>query len=97
MRRLSLEPDRPWSALLTVPLYYFHVRNDIVADDSEGAELLDEAAAREYAREAARDLVCASIHEHGGVNLEHRIDVADESGNILFAVTFREAFTITER
>ena len=78
-----------------MPHYYFHVRNDLVADDSEGAELLDEAEAREYAREAARELVCAGIHEHGGVNLDHCIVVADEAGTILFAVTFREAFTIT--
>jgi hypothetical protein len=78
-----------------VPRYYFHVRNDIDADDDEGVELADDAAARAYARNAARHLICHGIHEHGGVNLDHHIDVAGEEGIPLFQVPFRECFTIT--
>ena len=77
--------------------YFFHIRDFVEADDPEGIELADDVEAREYAREAARDLVCASIKERGAFNLDHRIDVADEPGTILFAVTFREAFTITSQ
>lgn len=78
-----------------MPRYFFNIRNDADVDDPEGAELPDEAAAREMALDSARDLACAHIHEHGGVNLDHRIDVADEGGTLLFSVTFRDAFTIT--
>lgn len=78
-----------------MPRYYFNIRNDADVDDPEGKELPDEAAAREHALESARDLVCAHIHEHAGVNLDHRIEVGDASGRTLFAVTFRDAFTIT--
>ena len=67
-----------------MPRYYFNIRNDADVDDPEGKELPDEAAAREHALESARDLVCAHIHEHAGVNLDHRIEVTDEA-----------AFTIT--
>ena len=76
-----------------MPRYYFHIRNDIDADDEEGAELPDIAAAREHALEGARDLVCQSV-KHGHLNLDHYLEVASEDGTILFRLTFREAFEI---
>ena len=79
-----------------MPCYFFNIRNDLDADDPEGTELPDGAAARKHALGAARDLVCASIHERGGVNLDHRIEVADGQGTVLFSVTFRESFTISD-
>ena len=75
--------------------FHFHIHNDIEVQDEEGKEFADEAAAREYALEAARDLVCVSIREYGAVNLDHSIEVADPGGAVLFSVTFRDAFTIT--
>lgn len=90
----SGNPHLPIRAVRFMAIYYFNIRNDIDADDPEGTPCTNDAAAREYALEAARDLVCASIHEHGSVNLNHRIEVADESREVLFSVTFRDAFTI---
>ena len=78
-----------------MPRYFFDMHNDIETRDEEGLELPDIAAAREQATENAREMVCDSIQRHGGVNLEHRIDVRDEAGEIVVTTTFRQAFTIT--
>ena len=75
-----------------MPHYYFHVFNDVTAIDEEGRELPDADAAREYALEAARALVCESVHQ-GHLNLDHRIEIEDETG-ARTPLTFREAFTI---
>jgi uncharacterized protein DUF6894 len=77
-----------------MPRFYFHVFNDVVAMDEEGAELPDLEAAREQALEAARELVCESIH-HGHLNLDHRIEVAGEGGEKLMTISYRDAFTLT--
>ena len=76
-----------------MPRYFFHIRNSERTDDEEGRELPDLDAAREFALEGARELVCADIKK-GWLNLDHHIDVADEAGAVLFRLTFREAFTI---
>lgn len=76
-----------------MPRYYFHVRNDIVAEDEEGTEFDSIDAAQEFAVESARDLVCHSVKQ-GHLNLDHYIEVADERGRQVLKVTFRDAFTI---
>lgn len=77
-----------------MPRYYFHVHNHIQTEDEEGVELPDAAAARDIALDAARDLVCASIHDCGNVNLDHYILITDEAEDEVMTLTFREAFTI---
>ena len=76
-----------------MPRYFFHIFNDEVSVDEEGVVLPDLAAARETAMDGCRDLVCESVRR-GHLDLDHRIDVADEKGEVLLKVTFREAFTI---
>lgn len=76
-----------------MPRYYFHLRNEFDAEDEEGLELPDLAAARLSAMEAARELCCADIKQ-GWLNLDYRIDVANEQGDLVLTVTFREAFDI---
>jgi hypothetical protein len=73
--------------------YYSHVFNDEITIDEEGAELPEIEAARARAIEAARALVCESVQK-GHLNLDHRIEVADENDARVMTVTFREAFTI---
>jgi hypothetical protein len=73
--------------------FFFHIYNDEITQDEEGRELPDLEGAREIALESARELVCESVHR-GHLNLDHRIEVADESGEIVILLTFREAFTI---
>jgi hypothetical protein len=73
--------------------FFFHIYNDQVTLDEEGRELPGLDAARELALESAREMVCESVHE-GHLNLDHRIEVADEQGDVLLVLTYRDAFTI---
>lgn len=76
-----------------MPRYFFHVFNDDITIDDEGAELPDLDAARANAIKSARGLACHSISK-GHLNLDHRIEITDEAGARRMTVTFREAFTI---
>jgi hypothetical protein len=76
-----------------MPRYFFHVYNHEIVMDEEGLDLPDLDAAREIALDSARDLVCDSVHQ-GHLNLDHRIEVVDESGATVIVLTFRDAFTI---
>ena len=76
-----------------MPRFYFHLYNGVVAEDDEGLELFDAAAAREKALDSARAMVCESVKQ-GHLNLEHRIEVTDERGDSVLSVTFRDAFTV---
>lgn len=74
-----------------MPHYFFHVRGGPVeADDEEGCELPDAAAAERYAVGAARELLAAAVLE-GRLPLEERIDVTDASGRRLLSLSFGEA------
>ena len=77
-----------------MPRFYFNLRNDVSVDDQEGAELPDLDAARARAEGFARDLAAASVIDHGRINLSHRIEIADESGQTLLTVTFGDAVRI---
>jgi hypothetical protein len=76
-----------------MPIFFFHVFNDVVAMDEEGLELPDLDAAREHALESARELVCDSV-QRGYLNLEHRIEIENEKRECLLVLTFRDAFTV---
>jgi hypothetical protein len=76
-----------------VARYYFHVFNDEITLDEEGYEFPDLDGARAFAVKNARSLVCESVQK-GHLNLDHRIEIADEAGARKMTVTFREAFTI---
>jgi hypothetical protein len=76
-----------------VPRYFFNVFNDEITLDEEGAELSDLDEAREFALRSARSLVCDSV-KNGHLNLDHRIEIEDDSGARRMTLTFREAFTI---
>ncbi|MGZ8352808.1 MAG: DUF6894 family protein [Allosphingosinicella sp.] len=77
-----------------MPRYFFDLHNDIESRDHEGKELPNLAAAREKATASDREMICSSIQTRGSVNLDHRIDVRDETGDVVMTVPFREAFTI---
>lgn len=76
-----------------MPRYYFHLRDDAFTEDLEGAELADLEAARLYAIENAREIVCADLKE-GWLSLDQSIEIADHDGNQVAIVTFREAFEV---
>jgi hypothetical protein len=76
-----------------MPRYFMHVISDGFTRDEEGVELPDLAAVREHALEGARGLVCEQIH-NGYLNLDDRIEVVSDTGDAVFAISFREAFEI---
>ena len=79
--------------LVWMPLYRFHVKNDIDAPDDEGQELSNLAAAHLKAIDYARDLAAASVRQ-GRLDLKHRIDVEDDKGDILLTVRFADAIEV---
>ena len=78
-----------------MPRYYFNVYDDVIAEDEEGRELPNLAAARLEAIRGARGLI-AEQASHGYVVLSHWIDVVDEQGATPLTVTFRDAVDIKE-
>jgi hypothetical protein len=80
---------------LLVPLFFFHVYDDIISHDDEGVDLPSLAAARLQAISGARD-ICAEQVRHGHLELSHWIDVVDESGAKVLTLTFREAVDVRQ-
>ncbi len=76
-----------------MPRFFFHVYDDIVAQDEEGTELPNLAAARLHALMGARDLIAEQVR-HGHFELSHWIDVIDEHGEKVLTLTFRDAVDI---
>lgn len=77
-----------------MPRFYFHLRDDISAEDPEGAELPDLQAACARARNYAVDMAAASVRELHKIVLDHQIDVADQSGEILCTVKFGDVVAV---
>ena len=77
-----------------MPMFYFHLHNDMDVPDEEGREFPDLAAACDYARKEAIFEASYSALEHGRIVLNHRIDVEDENGAVLATVHFGDAVQI---
>jgi hypothetical protein len=77
-----------------VQRYFFHIYDDLGAIDEEGRELADLDAAKREALRGVRSLIADELLRTGRISLEHRIEVAGESGQVLFALHFRDAVTI---
>jgi hypothetical protein len=74
--------------------FYLHIRNSYgEADDDEGVEAASLAEAREKAITGIRALLSAEV-KNGEMNLNGRIDIADDSGALLLTVPFADAVTI---
>jgi len=69
-----------------MPRYFFHVRDsDSFSPDTEGQELADLAAARREAINANREILGEKLL-HGGALNNRQIQIADESGAVLFTL-----------
>jgi hypothetical protein len=77
-----------------MPLYRFHVINDIDAPDMEGLDLPSLSDANLHAIDAARDLAAHAVKQ-GRLDLKHRIDIEDADGKQLLTVTFKDAIAVT--
>ncbi len=78
-----------------MPRYFFHVYDDIIAEDEEGTELPNLAAARLNALRGARDLIAEQV-SRGYIVRSHWIDVVDEQGEKVLTITFGDAVDIKE-
>lgn len=76
-----------------MPMYYFHLYNDEVIMDDQGQDLPGTEAAHASAEANAREMACAEVMA-GSLNLTHRIDVADETGEVLSTVRFGDIVTV---
>ena len=78
-----------------MPQYFFHVYDDIIAQDEEGNNLPNEAAARLQALKGARELAAEQV-KRGYLVRSHWIDVADENGDVLMTITFGNAVEVKD-
>jgi hypothetical protein len=78
-----------------MPRYFFNLMNLDEVRDCEGMVLGSAAEARDEAIRSARDIMAEEVR-HGRLPLSHRIEVADEQGQPILAVPFREAVTIED-
>lgn len=75
-----------------MPLFRFHIYNDIETIDREGKYLPNLSAAREHAITGARDLMCAGVKK-GEINLGDWIEIEDEN-SVVTVISFRDALDV---
>ena len=85
---------REESIRLDMPIFYFHLRNDIDVPDDEGKDLPDLQAALELAATEARKLAGETLKEQGRISLSHRIDIEDERHAIVGTVQIRDVIRV---
>jgi hypothetical protein len=76
-----------------MPIFYFHLYDDVMVADGEGIELADLDAARAAAVSNIRDILAEDV-KRGRMPLGHRIEIADEGGAVVAAVAFRDAVSV---
>jgi hypothetical protein len=77
-----------------MPRYYFDLRDDIDVDDPEGRVLPDVDSALVHAKKEAQEMVVACVAEGRPIDLQHRIQVRDEGGEVKVVVHFSDAARI---
>jgi hypothetical protein len=78
-----------------MPIYYLHVFNEEVrAEDEEGADLPDLAAALKQAISGIRSILSEEVLK-GELNLRGRVEIAGENGDVLRTVPYADAVTVT--
>ena len=71
-----------------MPLYFFHVTDgDEFCPDPEGVERADHAAAEKEALDAVSGLIADAV-KRGERNYQGQLDVRDEHGERVLALTF---------
>jgi hypothetical protein len=78
-----------------MPRYFFHLRDgDDRLLDVDGVELPDPASAAAQALKEARGMLGEEVRSNGRLQLNLRIDVEDEHGNIIHSLAFDQAVSI---
>lgn len=76
-----------------MPRYYFHLFNDVNAEDEEGLILRDDTVAMQKAMTSARELAAESVRE-GHLVLDHRIEIENDGGQKIGVVRFRDVVRV---
>jgi hypothetical protein len=79
-----------------MPHYHLHLYNSAESHGAEGRDFPDLTAANEEAIRNSRDLIAKHVKAGEAVDLDHRIDVAKDSGKLLASIGFRELITIKD-
>ncbi len=83
-----------WRAQPEMPRFYFHLYNDVEAQDEEGQQFADLDAARRYAQKLVRFEAAEAVKASSHFVQHHHIDIADEQGKILDTVRFGEVVKV---
>jgi hypothetical protein len=74
--------------------YFLHIHNSHGdAEDDEGLEATSLSEAREKAVTGIRSLLGAEAL-NGEINFEGRIDISDQTGNVVLSVPFTDALAV---
>ena len=76
-----------------MPRYFFNLYDDLVSIDQEGKDLPSPEAARAAAIRSAQEMACAEVVE-GHLHLGHRIEVADDGGQVIDTIWFRDVVQV---
>jgi hypothetical protein len=76
-----------------MPRYFFHLHDDLTVPDEDGMELADLEAAKACGIKEARSVAVEQVRE-GKLDLNHRIDVADEQSVVVHTIRFAAAIEV---
>lgn len=77
-----------------MPRFHLHIYDRAgISRDEEGLELADLGSAREWAIDGIRSIVSEQVRA-GRLDLEGRVEIADEAGTVLEIVRFPEAVEV---
>jgi hypothetical protein len=80
-----------------MPLYFFHIKEgDEVLHDEEGSDYPDLQAARGEAIEGIRQIVGDAVMSGSPLGLDREMHVADDAGDTLLKLMFREVVDFNE-
>jgi len=89
---VRLDYSIPTSGARSLPHYFTHFYNSELLCDRDGQDFPSLRQAKEAARRTASELIAEHIVEGTKVNLGHRLDVMDETGQIVFVLRFADLF-----
>jgi hypothetical protein len=77
-----------------MPQFHLNVFNDIDAVDEEGIDRTNLQAAKSEAIVGAREMIASLIRYGKPVHRIHRIEITDQSGNLLHPVRFGDVIDL---
>jgi hypothetical protein len=82
---------------LSVPRFFFNIRDGVDVPDEEGSMLDDVGAARQEAVESAREIMAEEVKHRGKLPLADEIEIFDECGASVTKVAFEDAVEIKRK